>query len=73
LDSSAATHVHGLWHCDFHDAKRKVISASGEWVTATLFVVLDDHSRLCCHAQWYVGDGNTESFVHGLCQAWMLL
>jgi transposase InsO family protein len=62
-------HVHGLWHCDFHDAKRKVISASGEWVTASLFVVLDDHSRLCCHAQWYVGDGNTESFVHGLCQA----
>ena len=62
-------HVHGLWHCDFHDAKRKVVSASGEWVTATLFVVLDDHSRLCCHAQWYVGDGNTESFVHGLCQA----
>lgn len=62
-------HVHGLWHCDFHDAKRKVVSASGDWVTATLFVVLDDHSRLCCHAQWYVGDGNTESFVHGLCQA----
>jgi transposase InsO family protein len=62
-------HVHGLWHCDFHDARRKVLSASGDWLTATLFAVLDDHSRLCCHAQWYLGDGNTESFIHGLCQA----
>jgi transposase InsO family protein len=62
-------HVHGLWHCDFHDAKRKVLSASGDRITATLFAVLDDHSRLCCHAQWYLGDGNTESFVHGLSQA----
>ena len=63
------SHVHGLWHCDFHQAKRKVLCASGERNVVTLFVVLDDHSRVCCHAQWYVGDGNTESFVHGLCQA----
>jgi len=62
-------HVHGLWHCDFHDAKRKVLCRSGERAQVTLFTVLDDHSRLCCHAQWYVGDGNTCSFVHGLCQA----
>jgi putative transposase len=62
-------HVHGLWHCDFHAAKRKVLTANGLWTTATLFAVLDDHSRLCCHLQWYVGDGDTESFVHGLCQA----
>lgn len=62
-------HVHGLWHCDFHVAKRKVLTAGGQWKTATLFAVLDDRSRLCCHVQWYVGDGNTESFVHGLCQA----
>ena len=61
-------HVHGLWHCDFHDAKRKVLTASGERRDATLFAMLDDHSRLCCHAQWYLGDENTESFVHGLCQ-----
>ena len=62
-------HVHGLWHCDFHEAKRKVLTASGVWKTATLFAVLDDHSRLCCHLQWYVGDGDTESFIHGLSQA----
>ena len=62
-------HVHGLWHCDFHQAKRKVLTASGERKDATLFAMLDDRSRLCCHAQWYLGDENTESFVHGLCQA----
>jgi putative transposase len=62
-------HVHGLWHCDFHDCKRKVLCADGEWYKVTLFAVLDDHSRLCCHAQWYADDGDTESFVHGLSQA----
>jgi putative transposase len=62
-------HVHGLWHCDFHETPRKVLCASGERLQASLFAVLDDRSRLCCHAQWYVGDGSTESFVHGLCQA----
>jgi transposase InsO family protein len=62
------THVCGLWHCDFHKAKRKVITASGERQVATLFGLLDDRSRVCCHAQWYLGDENTESFVHGLCQ-----
>jgi putative transposase len=30
-------HVHGLWHCDFHAAKRKVLTANGQWTTATLF------------------------------------
>lgn len=62
-------HVHGLWHCDFHDTRRKVVTASGNLEPVTLFAVLDDRSRLCCHVQWYVGDGNTEHFVHGLCQA----
>ena len=62
-------HVHGLWHCDFHETARKVLCANGERAAATLFTVLDDHSRLCCHAQWYLGAESTESFVHGLCQA----
>ena len=61
-------HVHGLWHGDFHKAKRKVLTASGVWRLATLFGLLDDRSRICCHAQWYLDDENTESFVHGLCQ-----
>jgi transposase InsO family protein len=66
--SFEVSHVHGLWHCDFHKAKRKVITASGERKKATLFGLLDDHSRICCHAQWYLGDEDTASFVHGLCQ-----
>lgn len=62
-------HVHGLWHCDFHAGKRKVLTASGTWEPVELLVVMDDRSRLCCHAQWYIAPGNTENFIHGLCQA----
>jgi putative transposase len=66
--SFEVAHVHGLWHCDFHKAKRKVLTARGEWKTAVLFGMLDDHSRIGCHLQWYLGEECTESFVHGLCQ-----
>lgn len=66
--SFEVSHVHGLWHCDFHKAQRKVLTASGERMDATLFGLLDDRSRICCHVQWYLGDENTDSFVHGLCQ-----
>jgi putative transposase len=30
--------------------------------------IIDDHSRLCCHAQWYLAEG-AEELCHGLCQA----
>jgi transposase InsO family protein len=66
--SYEATHVHGLWHADFHAGSRKVLLPAGRWVTAQLFGVLDDHSRLCCHLQWYL-DETAETFVHGLSQA----
>ena len=29
---------------------------------------MDDHSRLVCHLQWYLGE-TAEVLVHGLCQA----
>ncbi len=61
-------HVHGLWHCDFHQGKRHVLTAQGEWQAPVLFGLLDDRSRLCCHAQWYLGAEDTQSFIHGLCQ-----
>lgn len=61
-------HVNALWHYDFHEGRRKVLTASGEYVTPYLFGLLDDCSRLCCHAQWYIDPENTESLVHGLCQ-----
>lgn len=62
-------HVHGLWHSDFHVGARKVLTPNGEWQSVVLFGVLDDRSRLCPHAQWYLGDERTEIFVHGLSQA----
>jgi transposase InsO family protein len=61
-------YVGGLWHADFHHASLKVLTASGTWVTPVLLAVLDDHSRLCCHAQWYLAE-TAATFVHGLCQA----
>lgn len=63
-------HTHALWHCDFHDCSRNVLVASGEWRKPFLFGVLDDHSRLCCHAQWYLEE-TAEALVHGLSQAIM--
>ena len=66
--SYEATHVHGLWHADFHDASRCVITRAGEWIIPQLLGVLDDCSRVACHAQWYLFE-DTESFVHGVSQA----
>ena len=67
--SFEVSHVHALWHSDFHEGKRKVLTADGQRKPVVLFAALDDCSRLCCHAQWYAIDReNTASFVHGLCQ-----
>jgi transposase InsO family protein len=67
--SFEVSHVHALWHCDFHKLRRKVLCQSGQRQLATLFAMLDDRSRLCCHAQWYLDHERTEVFVHGTCQA----
>jgi putative transposase len=66
--SFEVTHVHALWHLDFHDGSRKVLTADGEWKTPKLLGVIDDHSRLCCHLQWYL-DETAETLLHGLAQA----
>lgn len=60
----------GLWHLDFHHGSRKVLLPDGEWVTPILLAILDDRSRLICHAQWYL-DETAGSLVHGLTQAFM--
>lgn len=67
--SFEVSHVHALWHFDFHVCSRSVVLPNGGLKKPVLFGVLDDHSRLCCHAQWYLDEENTESLVHGLCQA----
>lgn len=49
-------YVGGLWHADYHHGSLKVLTAAGAWVTPVLLAFLDDRSRLCCHAQWYLAD-----------------
>jgi len=49
----------------------RVLTPRGEWQTPLLFGVLDDHSRLACHVQWYLADENAEDLVHGLIQAFL--
>ncbi len=68
--SYEASHVGGLWHLDFHHAKRPVLTPQGEWVTPILFATIDDRSRLICHLQWYLTE-TTKDLVHGFSQALM--
>jgi putative transposase len=67
--SYEAAYVNGLWHLDFHPGSKKVLTVAGEWVRPQLVGVLDDRSRLACHAQWYLRAENAEDLVHGLAQA----
>ena len=66
--SYEASHVHALWHLDFHQGSLRVVDACGEWHTPQLLGILDDRSRLCCHLQWYLAE-NACNLVHGLIQA----
>jgi transposase InsO family protein len=61
-------HVGGLWHLDFHEGSIPILTPRGEWVNPWIFGCIDDHSRLACHAQWYLAE-NAENCVHGLMQA----
>jgi putative transposase len=66
--SYEVAHVHGLWHLDFHQGSRPVLTAGGQWQKPQLLGVLDDRSRLCCHLQWYFHE-TAEALIHGLSQA----
>ena len=66
--SYEATHVGALWHLDFHHGSKKVVTAGGQWQRPIALAILDDHSRLCCHVQWYLSE-TAEDLVHGLSQA----
>jgi hypothetical protein len=61
-------YVHGLWHLDFHHGSLKIITPDGQWVSPVLLAIMDDRSRLICHAQWFL-DETTASLVHGFIQA----
>ena len=61
-------HVNALWHLDFHHSSLKIARADGQWKRPKLLGIIDDHSRLLCHLQWY-WEEDTRTLVHGFCQA----
>jgi transposase InsO family protein len=68
IRSYEAAYVGSLWHLDFHHGSLRVLTHSGQWLRPIALGILDDHSRLCCHVQWYVSE-TAEDLVHGLSQA----
>ena len=66
--SYEAAYVGALWHLDFHHGSLKVLTPGGQWLRPIALGILDDHSRLCCHVQWYLSE-TAEDLVHGLSQA----
>src|SRR5271157_1298424 len=66
--SYEAEYVGALWHLDFHHGSKKVLTPGGQWQRPIALGILDDHSRLCCHVQWYLSE-TAEDLVHGLSQA----
>jgi transposase InsO family protein len=66
--SFEAEYVGSLWHLDFHHGSLKVLNPQGQWQKPLVLAILDDHSRLCCHAQWYWSE-TAADLVHGLSQA----
>ena len=68
IRSYEAEYVGSLWHLDFHHGSLKVLTPRGQWQHPMVLGILDDHSRLCCHLQWYLSE-TAEDLVHGLSQA----
>jgi transposase InsO family protein len=68
IRSYEAEYVGSLWHLDFHHSSLKVVTSRGQWERPLALGILDDHSRLCCHLQWYLSE-TVEDLVHGLSQA----
>jgi len=68
IRSYESEYVGSLWHLDFHHGSLKVLTTNGQWQRPLALGILDDHSRLCCHLQWYLSE-TAEDLVHGLSQA----
>lgn len=68
IRSYEVEYVNALWHLDFHHGSRKILDKNGQWQKPLLLAIMDDHSRLICHAQWY-WDETAESLVQGFMQA----
>lgn len=68
IRSYESEYVGSLWHLDFHHGSLKVLTGQGRWQRPIALGILDDHSRLCCHLQWYLSE-TAEDLVHGFAQA----
>jgi len=68
IRSYECEYVGSLWHLDFHHGSLKVLTGQGQWQRPIALGILDDHSRLCCHLQWYLSE-TAEDLVHGFSQA----
>lgn len=66
--SYESEHVNALWHLDFHHGSVPVLLEDGQWVYPVLLAILDDCSRFCIHAQWYLEE-TARNLVHALLQA----
>jgi len=66
--SYESEYVNALWHLDFHHGSIRVLLEGGRWAYPLMLGTLDDCSRLCCHAQWYLQE-RSEELCHGLSQA----
>lgn len=67
IRSFEADYVGGLWHLDFHHGTRAILLEDGSWAFPLLLAIMDDRSRLICHAQWYLSE-SAENLIHGLIQ-----
>jgi len=56
IRSYEAEYVGSLWHLDFHHGSLKVLTYGDQWQRPIVLGIFDDHSRLCCHLQWYLTD-----------------
>jgi len=45
-----------------------LVDGEARWQKPMMLAFMDDRSRLCCHAQWYLAE-NADNFIHGLAQA----
>lgn len=68
--SYESEYVNALWHYDFHHSSVRVLLGTGQWAYPVLCGILDDHSRLCCHAQWYLAE-TAENLIHALVQGYL--
>jgi putative transposase len=70
IRSFEAEFPNGLWHLDFHECSRSVLTKKGAWVKPVALCIMDDHSRIVCHIQWAWSE-TTQDLVHGFTQALM--